>query len=1085
LIIYDVERDENLMRKNISVWFALISVVAIAVVFFISLVNGGSFARDPLYIDLMAYPAYVKNGYEVAYTTLDPQLTNWDMVLPANHNRAIRMNDLPPAPYSHTQNDFLSTKDRKIESFTILIRFEMTREQIASLYGDNPIAPGMYLAGIGENWEIYINGELAAKQIYLNQQNQITSFRSQRGVSIPFDKRFLNEGANQLVFHIIGSRSSAYTGLFYTGPYYIGNFTQISSVGIKFLTVALCTFFIFLGFYHVLLFLMRKAEQYNLLFGVFSSLLAAFYFARSSVIYHIFDDTAITKRIEFAALYLVLFALAVFLENLNFGKIKRITIVYGILCCVLIVLQCFFPIWFANDLLTVWQFFAGAYILYILCYVVIYTFVKNIKTQRKEENIDGVPPSFLKSLMSGFFKTELGNIMIPIIIVFFTAAFDMLDLAFFHTGVLLTRYSFSLLMIFMAVTLARKYTNRFEETSQMNEILETTVKQRTQQLEEQVLLAKAASKAKSSFLSNMSHEIRTPMNAILGITEMQLQNEALDHTVRDGLERIHTSGDMLLCIINDILDLSKIEAGRLELVISKYETASFISDTAQLNMMRIGNKPINFELQVEEDLPVTLCGDELRVKQILNNVLSNAFKYTSKGTVKMSISSKPIESNDEKTMLIVSVSDTGQGMSKEQVDKLFDEYSRFNLEANRSTEGTGLGMSITRNLIHMMDGDITIESEPGIGSTFTVFLPQIAADSAVLGREMVETLHNFRSSSREQMKRIQVIRDPMPYGSVLIVDDVETNIFVAKGLIAPYAIYADSVESGFGALRKVESGHVYDVIFMDHMMPGMDGIETTRKLREMGYEQPIVALTANAIVGQAEIFLGNGFDDFISKPIDVRELNKVLNKFVRDKQPPEVIEEARRNAERKTTVEALPNDKVHMFAEIFVRDASKSIAVLEKLFETGDLNKEDDMRTYIIYMHGVKSALANIGRMDLSATALKLEQTGRNSNVDEIYAETPAFLDALRDCVEQLKPKEEQSAEATDEDKQYLKEKLLMIKAACEEFDEKSANEVLTELKQKAWSQQTMELLTSISEKLLHSDFDEIKDEIDKFTKGL
>ncbi|MDR2569058.1 MAG: hypothetical protein LBD23_02005, partial [Oscillospiraceae bacterium] len=227
-----------------------------------------------------------------------------------------------------------------------------------------------------------------------------------------------------------------------------------------------------------------------------------------------------------------------------------------------------------------------------------------------------------------------------------------------------------------------------------------------------------ASITKSQFLSTMSHEIRTPMNAILGITELQLLNDNLDQNVRDGLEKIYTSGDMLLSIINDILDLSKIEAGKLEMLIASYDTSSLISETVQLNVMRIGSKPINFELQIDENLPVFLSGDELRIKQILNNVLSNAFKYTLEGTVSFKISVETATNKDAADEVIVSftVSDTGQGMTKEQVDKLFDEYSQFNMEANRKTEGTGLGLSITRNLIRMMRGTIAIESEAEKGS---------------------------------------------------------------------------------------------------------------------------------------------------------------------------------------------------------------------------------------------------------------------------------------------------------------------------------------------------------------------------------
>jgi len=603
--------------------------------------------------------------------------------------------------------------------------------------------------------------------------------------------------------------------------------------------------------------------------------------------------------------------------------------------------------------------------------------------------------------------------------------------------------------------------------------------------ERQRIEAEAANKAKSAFLSTMSHEIRTPMNAILGITEIQLHNDALDQSVREGFEKIYTSGDMLLGIINDILDLSKIEAGKLELQISKYETASLISDTAQLNMMRIGSKPIEFELNIDENLPMDLLGDELRVKQILNNILSNAFKYTDKGMVRMSVFAKAINGISDKVMLIVSVSDTGQGMSKEQVAKLFDEYSRFNQEANRSTEGTGLGMSITRNLLRLMNGEINIESEPGKGSVFTILLPQGLISSAIVGKEIAESLHKFRTSSRAQMKRIQITRDPMPYGNVLIVDDVEINIFVAKGLLSPYMLKIDSVDSGYGAIERIQNGSVYDIVFMDHMMPKMDGVETTKILREMGYNQPIVALTANAVAGQAEIFLGNGFDDYISKPIDIRQLNAVLNRLIRDKQLPEVIEEARKLRAKNESLNVPQASDNPKFAEIFVRDANKSIAVLDAFIKKGSPYSEEEIRTYVIHTHGVKSALANVGRMDLSAIALKLEQLGRENNIEAIAAETPAFLDLLRDCVNKLKPQDEQVAgEGAAEDTPYLTEKLLAIKTACEEYDESAAEVALKELRQKVWSQKTKNLLETISEKLLHSDFDEIANAISTFMEA-
>ena len=607
------------------------------------------------------------------------------------------------------------------------------------------------------------------------------------------------------------------------------------------------------------------------------------------------------------------------------------------------------------------------------------------------------------------------------------------------------------------------------------------------ELEDALENATAADRAKSSFLATMSHEIRTPMNAILGITEIYLQNDALEQSVRDGLEKIYMSGDMLLGIINDILDLSKIEAGKLEIITANYEVASLISDTVQINMMRIGSKPIEFELHVDENLPTHLIGDELRVKQILNNLLSNGFKYTEAGTVTLSVAVEAGDTDGE-IMLAVSVSDTGQGMNKEQVDRLFDEYSRFNIETNRTTEGTGLGLSITRNLIHMMKGTISVKSEPNKGSVFTMHLPQGKAGSEVLGKEMADNLHNFRTSSRAQMKRVQITRDPMPYGKVLIVDDVETNIFVARGLMKPYELNIDSADSGFDAIEKIKTGNIYDIVFMDHMMPDMDGVEATKIIREMGYKEPIVALTANAVAGQAEIFLGNGFDDFISKPIDIRRLNVVLNKLIRDKQTPEVIEAARKQSKVDTgqtdgiTLQPLDSPQV---VESFLRDAEKSLAALNSIIEKGIPFNEESMRNYIIHTHGMKSALANVGKMDLSAIAFKLERMGRDNNIEVISTETPAFINSLRAFVDGLTFQEEVSDDnKTEIDFSYVNEKLIVIKAACEEYDEDTAANALTELRKLSLPQNIKKLLGTISEQLLHSGFEEIADAVDKYIEN-
>ena len=824
---------------------------------------GGSVAEDPLYTDLMAFPAYVKNGYEPAYANLTPDWIDWNVALPANHKHAIRMNSLPASAYTQNFSDFLSIKERRIEDFTISIPFELGWEKIEILYGDNPVAPGMYLAAIGENWEIYINGELIAKHIHLDANNRILSFYSQRGVSIPFDKRFLNEGVNYLVIHIIGARSSAFTGLSYTGPYYIGDYSRISNAGASFLTVALCTIFIFIGLYHILLYYLRKTDLYNLLFGVFSGMLAIYYFARSPVIYHIFGDTAITQRIEYAALYLLFFAFAVFLENLNFGKIQLATKIYGVLCLGLIVLQCLFTIWFAGDLLTIWQILGSIYLLHIFGYDLIYSFIKKINALRKDGEKDGVPAGFGEVFLMSLTHTELGNIFIPMVIILCTAVFDMVDMAFLYTGVLLTRYGFSILMLCMAFMLARKYTSRYEETSQMNEMLERIVKQRTQQLEEQVLIAEEASKAKSSFLSNMSHEIRTPMNAIIGMTTIGKLAQALDKK-NDALHKIENASKQLLGIINDILDISKIEADKFELSHVSFEFEKMLQKVADVINLRVDEKRQKFFIQIGKDIPQTLVGDDQRLSQVITNLLSNAVKFTpEEGTILLDSRLVTEGSDAEQAAqgcccLQISVEDTGIGISDEQKERLFQSFEQADASTSRRFGGTGLGLSISKRIVELMGGKIWVESEPDAGSkfSFTVYLECAASENKRLLDESVNW-GNIR---------------------ILAVDDEpeirEFFIAVSESL----GITCDVVASGEEAAELIEKNGRYDIYFLDWKLPGMNGVELAKRIQEKTPHNSIVTIFSSTDWHFIEADARSaGVTKFLPKPLFPSMILDVIN----------------------------------------------------------------------------------------------------------------------------------------------------------------------------------------------------------------
>ncbi|GBU27333.1 hybrid sensor histidine kinase/response regulator [Treponema sp. R8-4-B8] len=597
---------------------------------------------------------------------------------------------------------------------------------------------------------------------------------------------------------------------------------------------------------------------------------------------------------------------------------------------------------------------------------------------------------------------------------------------------------------------------------------------------------------KSNFLATMSHEIRTPLNAILGMTEIQMQDSSHPPATSEAFIKINNSGNLLLNIINDILDLSKIEAGKLELVPVKYEVAKLINDIIQLNYIRYVSKPIEFIIEIDENIPAFLVGDDLRIKQVLNNLLSNAFKYTDEGQVTLAVNAECVGRGGGAVIvtLIFQVSDTGQGMTSEQVNKLFDEYTRFNMEANRTTEGAGLGMTITRNLVDLMYGKINVKSAVNEGTVITVRLPQKTDGigiSGIIGKEMAENLRQFKLNNSIQSKKAQITRDYMPYGYILIVDDVETNLYVAKGLMTPYGLKIDIATSGFEAIDKIKEGNNYDVVFMDHMMPKMDGIEAAKQLRKLGYTKPIVALTANALAGHAEMFLRNGFDDFISKPIDIRQLNTVLNKLIRDRQPPEVLEAARKekaDMDKKQEPGKGFQQADSQLAKIFARDAEKAVDVIQNSIKN-DLNDEKDIQMYIINVHAMKSALANIGEKELSNTAHRLEQAGREKDINVLLSETNEFLANLNMVIKEIKSKEEkiEVIEDSEESITLLKEKLQIIKDACDVMDKKIIKSTLGDLKRKKWSQKTNELLNLIEEHLLHSEFDEISTIIVEYNK--
>jgi len=589
----------------------------------------------------------------------------------------------------------------------------------------------------------------------------------------------------------------------------------------------------------------------------------------------------------------------------------------------------------------------------------------------------------------------------------------------------------------------------------------------TVQLEAALEAAEQSSRSKSVFLAQMSHEIRTPMNAILGIAEIQLRNSILSDDVEEGLLIIYESGSLLLNIINDILDLSKIDAGELEIVPAKYYIPGLINDIVQLNRMRYDSKPIEFILSVDENMPAELIGDELRIKQIFNNLLSNAYKFTDTGEIEVSVTVKS-ENNNNTVSLVFQISDTGQGMNESQISRLFDEYARFNIEKNRNIAGTGLGMNITKRLIDMMNGEITIESVVDKGSVFIVRLPQEASGSQVCGSEIAEKLRTFTYHNKFASKTVKTTSKLMPNGRVLVVDDVHTNLYVAQGMLLPYGLVIETANNGFEAIEKIKNDTKYDIVFMDHMMPKMDGIKATKIIREMGYKHPIVALTANAVAGQAEMFLANGFDAFIAKPVDSYELDKLLTRFIKNKKPVENLDAV------NSTVSS------SMVEKLFVLDAENTVNVLQELsVKLNNLNNEE-LESYVVIVHGMKSALAGIGEKELSAAAYRLEQAGGKRDFNLLQNETPAFINELSLLIRKFKPAEtDNNADISGEDKVFLCGKLDEIKTACESYNMKAAKTALADLKQRLWPRKIDGICDEIFIGLLRGEFKKVMSTIE------
>jgi len=964
-----MKKKQKLSKFTIPIFYSL---VMLFVIFYqwnqqSTIRKGGS---QPIHQNLADMPAYVKRGFDIAElkridevnrqiphgTELSPYFSgmvkfeSWPLRVMNSS-----LDNLPKRP-------FLSPFGRKAEEFTIVIPIEMDSRTLSFL-DDNPhILPGVYFSAAGENWEIFFNGRKIRGEMHLDDNGQIRERRAWRRVYFPLDRSFLVPGNNTLVLHVVGDPTYRVTGI--GGPtHYIDDFHVIEGRQRYYLAVFLCGIFGFSVAYYLLLFLYvrKKGEVFNLYFALFSILLCVYIVTNLGIIDPIIPNSDITTRMEYGSLMLLIPVFCIFIETLGRGKITLVTRGYSVFCLFLCLSQIFFCAQYGEDAMLIWNLTVPIYFSYVFFYDVIYFYFWDKKGPRRNRASDA----------------PITYIIAGTLFIFICGLYEILDVLFFTNSYSLFVYSTFAVQIGMTFALSQRFSGMYKRLEKSNVMLESAVRDRTLELEEQTEIAVRASSAKSEFLANMSHEIRTPINSIVGFSELAMDDYIAPKT-REYLGRIKENTVGLLQIINDILDISKVESGRMELECIPFDLHEIFTNCETVFVPKAIGKGLALQFSIQPMEGKKLLGDPTKLRQVLLNILSNAIKFTETGVVKVSssVENSIKDSNGNKCTVHFEIIDSGIGMTGDQIQRIYEPFAQADASITRKFGGTGLGLSICKNFISLMGGELMVESTPGVGSKFSF---DLCFDLAVSDEKPAATIPTE-------------IEKPVFEGEVLVCEDNSMNqevIIDHLSRVGVNTVIAQNGKEGVELVlqRKEKGEKPFDLIFMDIHMPVMDGLEAASKITELQTGTPIVAMTANIMSHDRELYKMNYMPDCVDKPFTSQQLWHCLKKYLK---PAAMSVEA---TERSILQEA---DRYlqERFRESFFKENQTKYEDITKALDTGDIKLAHRLA------HTLKSNAALLGKENLRKASAEVEallKDGKNlvtqEHLDLFRAELNSVLE--------------------------------------------------------------------------------------------